>query len=258
MAISKVVFGNRTLVDLTADSVTPETLAAGATAHAANGKTIVGTAYKNTYYVKGTQTSKTNLWTGNLPEVEDIYEGLTIDYYLPYAGNGNAVTLNLTLKNGTQTGAVNCYTRADIRLTTQIGQYYTCRLVYHTITYNNTEYTGWYVVKSIDIDSLDNAWKELTGANFIGTLKYRKFGNVIQIENDIWIQLTAECAAGNSIILTSLPDEDRYCVLFGMAYKNASSFPILPVRVEDGNIILYNSSSSAITTTTLLNVISMV
>ena len=42
MAINKVEYGGNTLIDLTGDSVTPETLAAGATAHNAAGEEIVG------------------------------------------------------------------------------------------------------------------------------------------------------------------------------------------------------------------------
>lgn len=44
MAISKVVYGTKTLVDLTADTVTPATLALGFTAHDRSGETISGTA----------------------------------------------------------------------------------------------------------------------------------------------------------------------------------------------------------------------
>lgn len=43
MAINKVVYGGDTLVDLTSDTVTPETLAKGYTAHGADGEPIVGT-----------------------------------------------------------------------------------------------------------------------------------------------------------------------------------------------------------------------
>ena len=43
MAVNKVEYGGRTLVDLTSDTVTPETLAKGATAHDKSGKLIVGT-----------------------------------------------------------------------------------------------------------------------------------------------------------------------------------------------------------------------
>ena len=101
------------------------------------------------YYVKGTQTASTGTWTGDLPEVEGLYEGLTINYYLPYAGNGNA-TLNLTLKDGVSTGPINCYVYNNSRLTTHIGAGYVCQLVYQTITYNGANYTGWYLLKSID------------------------------------------------------------------------------------------------------------
>lgn len=43
MCISKVIFGDKMLVDLTADTVTPETLAEGVTAHDAAGNAIIGT-----------------------------------------------------------------------------------------------------------------------------------------------------------------------------------------------------------------------
>lgn len=44
MSINKVVYGSRTLVDLTADTVTADTLASGTTAHANDGSVITGTA----------------------------------------------------------------------------------------------------------------------------------------------------------------------------------------------------------------------
>lgn len=46
MAINKVVFGNNTLIDLTADTITPSDLQSGVTAHDASGAVITGT---NTY-----------------------------------------------------------------------------------------------------------------------------------------------------------------------------------------------------------------
>ena len=42
MAISKVTYAGNTLIDLTGDTVTPENLLSGATAHAANGEKITG------------------------------------------------------------------------------------------------------------------------------------------------------------------------------------------------------------------------
>ena len=43
MAVSKVVFGSTTLIDLTADTVTAGVLASGITAHGADGEVITGT-----------------------------------------------------------------------------------------------------------------------------------------------------------------------------------------------------------------------
>lgn len=47
MAINKVVFGNQTLIDLTADTITPTDLQSGVTAHDASGAAIVGTSTKD-------------------------------------------------------------------------------------------------------------------------------------------------------------------------------------------------------------------
>lgn len=79
-------------------------------------------AYKSGIYtVIGTQTAATGTWTGVLHGVHALYDGLTIMYYLPYAGSGNA-TLNLTLDNGSTTGAINCYYNGGTRLTTHYAQ----------------------------------------------------------------------------------------------------------------------------------------
>ena len=43
MGVSKVVYGNQALIDLTADTVTAEALASGVTAHGADGELITGT-----------------------------------------------------------------------------------------------------------------------------------------------------------------------------------------------------------------------
>lgn len=44
MAVNKVIVNGETKIDLTADTVTPATLMAGATAHDASGNQIVGEA----------------------------------------------------------------------------------------------------------------------------------------------------------------------------------------------------------------------
>lgn len=72
----------------------------------------------NIYPVIGTQTGVTNSWTGII-DVPQLYDGLTIAYYLPYAGTDTSATLNLTLSNGTVTGAIPCYYTGVQTITTQ-------------------------------------------------------------------------------------------------------------------------------------------
>lgn len=45
MAANKVIYGDTTLIDLTEDTVTEESLFAGYTAHKADGTVITGTAF---------------------------------------------------------------------------------------------------------------------------------------------------------------------------------------------------------------------
>jgi len=51
MAVSKVVYGNQTLIDLTGDTVTADTLASGVTAHSKAGVQLTGTAVVRKYGV---------------------------------------------------------------------------------------------------------------------------------------------------------------------------------------------------------------
>ncbi len=95
--------------------------------------------------VIGTQTAATGSWTGEI-DIDSLYDGLTIAYFLPYAGSGNA-TLNLTLKDGTTTGAINCY-------------YNSGRLTTHYAKGSNIIMTYWSA-GSIKIDgtaTTDNRW----------------------------------------------------------------------------------------------------
>ena len=51
------------------------------------------------YLVKGTQTTSTNKWIGELPQhIEEYEDGLTIDYYLPSSSTSTDASLNLSNK----------------------------------------------------------------------------------------------------------------------------------------------------------------
>ncbi len=65
----------------------------------------------------GTQTATTAAWTGNA-SFSELKDGQQITYWLPFGGGSN-VTLNLTLKDGTEIGAIPCYYSQGQRLSTQ-------------------------------------------------------------------------------------------------------------------------------------------
>lgn len=94
----------------------------------------------------GTQTASTGTWTGKANLLPPLKDGQQITYWLPYAGSGNA-TLNLTLADGSTTGAVNCYYSGTTRLTTHYAAGNAIHLTYRkdaVIAGSTTKYTGWW------------------------------------------------------------------------------------------------------------------
>lgn len=69
-------------------------------------------------YIVGTQTAATNVWKG-VTKDSTLRVGKIIAYYLPYAGTSTAATLNLTLADGTTTGAIELRRTASSTVTTQ-------------------------------------------------------------------------------------------------------------------------------------------
>lgn len=60
MAVNKVVYGSNTLIDLTSDTVTADTLLSGTTAHKADGTSVTGTVTFQTIYT-GTSEPSANV-----------------------------------------------------------------------------------------------------------------------------------------------------------------------------------------------------
>ena len=101
--------------------------------------------------VVGTQTASTNAWRGNA-SFSELRDGQTILYWLPYAGNGSAVTLNLTLADGTETGAVNVYINTTTQCSSQIPAGNVALMTYrkNTLISGIGLYTGWWISRSED------------------------------------------------------------------------------------------------------------
>lgn len=102
MAVNKVVYntenGAETLIDLTGDSVTPETLAKGATAHDASGNTITGTMKTVDELLENTTINDTLLWDGNT-EGKTVFDMTGDGSYTYYPVSDVVVTLD-DLANG--------------------------------------------------------------------------------------------------------------------------------------------------------------
>lgn len=102
------------------------------------------------YLVKGTQTGSTNLWTGNLPPGITTYEdGLTIDYYLPHAGNTSGASLNLG-----SVGAKPVYLgNSTTQVTNEFPQHSVIRLTYLITSALNSGNGAWKVSAYYDYSS---------------------------------------------------------------------------------------------------------
>ena len=81
------------------------------------------------YYVKGTQTTTTAKWTGNI-EASSLVDGMVIAYFLPQT-SASGVTLKLTLKDGSETSEIPVYKNG----TTSVGTDYVANSVIY-LTYN--------------------------------------------------------------------------------------------------------------------------
>ena len=107
-------------------------------------------------FIVGTQTGATGNWTGVTTQAA-LYDGMQIDYWLPYNGSGNA-TLNLTLAGGGTTGPINCYYGGTSRLTT----HYTAGNLIHMTYRENVpiagsgSYTGWWADAQYYYNTISN------------------------------------------------------------------------------------------------------
>lgn len=95
-------------------------------------------------FIIGTQAASTNAWTG--VSVQDaLYDGMCINFYLPYAGTTDAATLTLTMANGSTTAAIPVKYRGNNNVTTTFPVGSIIQLTYcENKTIGSNTITGWF------------------------------------------------------------------------------------------------------------------
>ena len=106
-------------------------------------------------FVVGTQTSYTAAWTGNVG-FSELHDGQQITYWLPI-GSGSNVTLDLTLSDGSATGAIPCYFGGSTRLGTQYAAGNVVRLTYreNVVIGSVSIPKGWWADANYNTDTYD-------------------------------------------------------------------------------------------------------
>lgn len=106
-------------------------------------------------FVVGTQTSYTATWTGNVG-FSELHDGQQITYWLPI-GSGSNVTLDLTLSDGSATGAIPCYYGGTTRLGTQYAAGNVVRLTYreNVVIGSASIPKGWWADANYNTDTYD-------------------------------------------------------------------------------------------------------
>ena len=139
------------------------------------------------YFVKGTQGSSTSAWTGTLSEVSALYEGLIIDYWLPYASTSSNVSLTLTLKDNVTTDAIPVYYQSNNRMTTQQTVNTIWQYVYQTVTISGTSFTGWWAIRAYDTDTTYDHMSDLThdGAGYTADSVIYRYQLLFHVSNDV-------------------------------------------------------------------------
>jgi len=136
-----------------------------------------------TEYIVGTQTASTSAWTGKSNKIHSLSDGQIIYYKLPYASTSTAVTLNLTLADGTTTGAKEVWFWNGQRLTTHYGVNSVVGLIYNGSQWwvinpsSNGNNNNYYLLQGVTITNGDTT--DFTGGNIVGAKKDGKYYKLV-------------------------------------------------------------------------------
>lgn len=158
MAVNKVVYGSETLIDLTEDTATADTVAEGYTLHLANGQRTTGTAKyagapvaggpatvsNGLHFAQVDSTSTSTVFTATVPDVGSYYDGLTVVLKNGVVTSASGFTINI---NGLGAKPVYNSMAAASRETTIFNVNYTLLLIYDETRVDGgcwVNYRGYY------------------------------------------------------------------------------------------------------------------
>jgi hypothetical protein len=138
----------------------------------------------------GTQTKATGTWTGVSDTIVALKDGLTIKYWLPYAGSGSA-SLTLTLKDGTTTGAIPVYYGGTTRINAQYeaGCILTLTYLSEPNVKGDIKSAGWWADANSDTDT--NIYDKTKYAGVIYAKKAISASNIITGNSEGYSQLNS-------------------------------------------------------------------
>lgn len=214
---SDVGLGN---VDNTSDANKPISTATQTALNAKADKADMEDAEKfRIHVVKGTQTAGTAAWTGEI-DVDALYDGLTIAYYLPRAG-ASGVTLNLTLSGGGTTGAKEVWVSGNTRMSTHYPPGSTVYLTYWSagsISINGTATTTDRWVGNEYWNS--NTVGEYAGACIAGPNGMARYSLILQVDEDHWESLVTTSTTAT----TKTKNTSGFLLTSPILYQSGSTY----------------------------------
>lgn len=218
-----------------------------------NGKRAIythGKFFNPEAFVVGTQSSSTNAFTGVFNEIDSLYDGLNIRYWLPYNGTSSAATLNLTIGD-TTTGAIPVYIKGTTRFTNHIGGTNVLDLTYRENVGGIEK--GWWVLGSYG-DAADGNTTYTFTSGTDGSFKVKPSNGSEQTVS-IGKPGTAGTAdkVGKSFVVQINSGEEEYVSKYTFDGSTAKTINIsqgsnISFGVEDGELTINGNYKNATTT----------
>lgn len=173
--------------------------------------------------VIGTQTAATEHWTGQI-DLPALYDGLTIAYYLPYAGlSSKNVTLNLTLLNNTTTGPINVYYTGTTRATTHYAAGSTILLTYWdagSISVSGTATAEARWTRADYTVSNTNTIGEYAGSCIAGPKGIARYSLIMKVDETHWQSLVLSSGTGK----TKAKNTSGFIIDSPILYESAGTY----------------------------------